>query len=177
MVVLDQFLYGDQILFYAQFFDFMVVSETDMERFHGFQLFSNQPFVSCHIQRIKILLSSSHPQESQGNRIFYGGHGNDRKFVKNRGITMSEGDSGKAFICVLCFQGVREERVAELTRSLRLEEAGKKSVWKLSGGMRKKVEVGKILIQRPPVAIFDEPTSNLDPEMKNLIWDFFNSLE
>ncbi|NVM02060.1 MAG: ATP-binding cassette domain-containing protein [Candidatus Helarchaeota archaeon] len=71
---------------------------------------------------------------------------------------------------------VREKRIAELTKKLRLEEAGKKSVWKLSGGMRKKVEVSKILLQRPKVAIFDEPTSNLDPEMKNIIWDYIKAM-
>ncbi|MFX1451427.1 MAG: ATP-binding cassette domain-containing protein, partial [Promethearchaeota archaeon] len=71
---------------------------------------------------------------------------------------------------------VREKRIAEITKRLRLEEAGKKSVWKLSGGMRKKIEVSKILLQRPKVAIFDEPTSNLDPEMKNIIWRYIKAM-
>ena len=71
---------------------------------------------------------------------------------------------------------IREKRIAELTKRLRLKEAGKKSVWKLSGGMRKKIEVSKILLQRPKVAIFDEPTSNLDPEMKNIIWRYIKAM-
>lgn len=71
---------------------------------------------------------------------------------------------------------IRDKRIAELTKNLRLEEAGKKSVWKLSGGMRKKVEVSKVLLQRPKIAIFDEPTSNLDPEMKNKIWDYIKAM-
>jgi len=71
---------------------------------------------------------------------------------------------------------VREKRINELIKSLRLGDAGKKSVWKLSGGMRKKVEVSKILMQRPNIAIFDEPTSNLDPEMKNMIWDYIKEM-
>ncbi|MHA1299525.1 MAG: ATP-binding cassette domain-containing protein [Candidatus Helarchaeota archaeon] len=71
---------------------------------------------------------------------------------------------------------VRDKRIAELTKNLRLDEAGKKNVWKLSGGMRKKVEVSKILLQRPKVAIFDEPTSNLDPEMKNIIWNYIKEM-
>ncbi|MHA1360853.1 MAG: ATP-binding protein DrrA1-3 family domain-containing protein, partial [Candidatus Helarchaeota archaeon] len=46
----------------------------------------------------------------------------------------------------------------------------------LSGGQKKKIEIAKILLQRPKIAFIDEPTAFLDPYIKKRIWDFIIEL-
>jgi ABC-2 type transport system ATP-binding protein len=51
-----------------------------------------------------------------------------------------------------------------------------KNVHALSGGMRKRVEMAKVLIQRPKVAIVDEPTAQIDIVGKHRIWNMLLEL-
>ena len=68
--------------------------------------------------------------------------------------------------------GLLEARriVREIMEELDLWEHRNKMFSELSGGNRKKVEIAKILIQRPRVAIFDEPTAQLDVIAKHNVW-------
>ncbi|MCC6061799.1 MAG: ABC transporter ATP-binding protein [Desulfurococcales archaeon] len=59
--------------------------------------------------------------------------------------------------------------VREVMEMLDLWEHRNKMFSELSGGTRKKVEVAKVLIQRPRVAIFDEPTAQLDVIAKHIV--------
>ena len=68
------------------------------------------------------------------------------------------------------------KRINELIKSLKLEDYRKIKNWKLSGGTRKKIEVCKVLVAKPKIAIFDEPTAFLDPVMKKIIWDYIKEL-
>ncbi len=74
--------------------------------------------------------------------------------------------------------GVKNPKQAAetLLKKLNLWEARKKLAHELSGGMKKRVEVGKVLIQRPKIAIVDEPTSQIDISGKYQIWDMIRSL-
>ncbi|MGC9009304.1 MAG: ATP-binding cassette domain-containing protein [Sulfolobales archaeon] len=60
--------------------------------------------------------------------------------------------------------------VREVMEELDLWDHRNKMFSELSGGNRKKVEIAKILIQRPRVAIFDEPTAQLDVIAKHNVW-------
>lgn len=51
-----------------------------------------------------------------------------------------------------------------------------KSVHALSGGMRKRVEMAKVLVQRPKIAIVDEPTAQIDVVGKHKIWNMLLEL-
>src|SRR3989475_3889665 len=46
----------------------------------------------------------------------------------------------------------------------------------LSGGQAKRLETAKVLVQRPKLAIFDEPTSQVDLRGKRKIWDKIKEL-
>ncbi len=46
----------------------------------------------------------------------------------------------------------------------------------LSGGQTKRLEVAKLLIHRPPFAIFDEPSSQVDLRGKRIIWEHIRKL-
>jgi ABC-2 type transport system ATP-binding protein len=70
----------------------------------------------------------------------------------------------------------RRRRVEEVLKSLDLWEARKKRTWLMSGGMKKKVEDAKILVQRPSIAVFDEPTAFLDVPSRLLVWKMIRQL-
>ncbi|OTF75870.1 ABC transporter sub-family A-like protein [Euroglyphus maynei] len=46
----------------------------------------------------------------------------------------------------------------------------------LSGGMKRKLQLGMALIGQTSILILDEPTSGLDPEARRVIWDLLISL-
>ncbi len=74
--------------------------------------------------------------------------------------------------------GVKNPRQAAeaMLKELNLWDVRKKLAHELSGGTKKRVEVAKVLIQRPKIAIFDEPTAQVDISGKYLIWDRIRSL-
>ncbi len=70
----------------------------------------------------------------------------------------------------------REERVQSVLRKLDLWDARNKRTWLMSGGMKKKVEDAKVLVQRPRIAVFDEPTAFLDVPSRLLVWKMIREL-
>jgi len=70
----------------------------------------------------------------------------------------------------------RERRVEEVLKALDLWEARNKRTWLMSGGMKKKVEDAKVLVQRPKIAVFDEPTAFLDVPSRLLMWKMIREL-
>jgi len=70
----------------------------------------------------------------------------------------------------------RKRRVKEVLDALDMWEPRRKNVHALSGGMRKRVEIAKILIQRPKIAIVDEPTAQIDIVGKHKIWNMILEL-
>ncbi len=65
----------------------------------------------------------------------------------------------------------REGAIEEILKDLELWEARNKLFMHLSGGQAKRLEVSKLLIQRPKLAIFDEPSSQVDLRGKRKIWE------
>lgn len=70
----------------------------------------------------------------------------------------------------------RNERIPALLRQVNLWENRKKKVWKLSGGMKRRLGIAQALLNDPKVLIIDEPTAGLDPEERlrfyNLLGEF-----
>ena len=58
---------------------------------------------------------------------------------------------------------VIENKIAHLTTQLGLAEHKKKRIRRLSGGQRKRVNIGIELLANPRVLVLDEPASGLDP--------------
>lgn len=70
----------------------------------------------------------------------------------------------------------RKKRVKEVLETLDMWDARRRNVHALSGGMRKRVEVAKVLIQRPKIAIVDEPTAQIDIVGKHKVWNLLLEL-
>lgn len=59
-----------------------------------------------------------------------------------------------------------QEKVAEASRILKLEEYLDRKPKALSGGQRQRVAIGRAIVRGPEVFLFDEPLSNLDAELR-----------
>jgi multiple sugar transport system ATP-binding protein len=59
-----------------------------------------------------------------------------------------------------------ETRVREAARILKLEQLLDRKPSQLSGGQRQRVAIGRAIIRKPTVFLFDEPLSNLDAALR-----------
>ena len=71
---------------------------------------------------------------------------------------------------------VARARGAELLTELGLDDAGDRLVKDYSGGMRRRLDLAASLVASPPVLFLDEPTTGLDPESRNELWDVLRQL-
>ena len=69
-----------------------------------------------------------------------------------------------------------ETRLGELCELLDLSELLDRSVGKLSGGQRRRIDIARSLLHRPEILILDEPTTGLDPQTRRLLWSVVRSL-
>lgn len=67
-------------------------------------------------------------------------------------------------------------RLNELTEILDFKDLLKRSVGKLSGGQRRRIDIARALLHRPRILVLDEPTTGLDPQTRRLIWDVISTL-
>ena len=76
------------------------------------------------------------------------------------------GITGKAF----------ETRLEELSQMLCFGDLVKRTVGKLSGGQRRRIDIARALLHKPGILILDEPTTGLDPQTRKVIWDVIAQL-
>jgi daunorubicin resistance ABC transporter ATP-binding subunit len=67
-------------------------------------------------------------------------------------------------------------RASELLERFGLSHAADRPVKTYSGGMRRRLDVAAALVHRPPVLFLDEPTTGLDPQSRNDLWDMLREL-
>ena len=73
----------------------------------------------------------------------------------------------------------REERRARIDEVLALVELTEKAgvrVQNYSGGMKRRLEIARGLVQQPRVLFLDEPTLGLDAQTRRHIWDYIKKL-
>jgi ABC-2 type transport system ATP-binding protein len=71
---------------------------------------------------------------------------------------------------------VQRERMAELLALVNLSDRADSVVGTLSGGMKQRVSLTVALIHKPRLALLDEPTVGIDPELRLAFWEYFARL-
>src|SRR5512143_2898905 len=69
-----------------------------------------------------------------------------------------------------------EKRIDELLSVVELTQRKPDLIQNFSGGMKRRLEIARGLLHYPRVLFLDEPTLGLDPQTRNTIWDFIDTL-
>ena len=69
-----------------------------------------------------------------------------------------------------------KKRLAELASMLDFENLLNRTVGKLSGGQRRRIDIARAILHKPELLILDEPTTGLDPQTRKLLWDVVRNL-
>lgn len=71
---------------------------------------------------------------------------------------------------------IRKARIKELLEVVGLAERANFTVASFSGGMKRRLELVRSLIHRPKVLFLDEPTTGLDPQARNAVWEYLKKI-
>jgi len=70
----------------------------------------------------------------------------------------------------------RKERIQYLLEKVGLSARANDLVASYSGGMRRRLEIARVLVHRPKILFLDEPTSGLDPQSRRAVWEQLNTI-
>lgn len=69
-----------------------------------------------------------------------------------------------------------KKRLDELAELLDFGDLLKRTVGKLSGGQRRRIDIARALLHKPKILILDEPTTGLDPQTRKILWNVIADL-
>jgi len=64
-----------------------------------------------------------------------------------------------------------QRKTAEILRLIGLEDKANSYARSLSGGMRRRLLLGKALVHSPQILVLDEPTAGVDIGLRQMLWD------
>ena len=79
--------------------------------------------------------------------------------------------------CTACRGGELRARLDELLEQFGLRDRAGELTERLSGGLRRRVELAKGLIHQPQLLLLDEPSTGLDPAARSDLWQYLQSLQ
>lgn len=71
---------------------------------------------------------------------------------------------------------IRDLRVKKLLSDLFLVEKADTIVSKLSGGMKRRLNLALSVVHEPEVVVLDEPSEGLDPQSRRVLWNYIRAL-
>jgi ABC-2 type transport system ATP-binding protein len=71
----------------------------------------------------------------------------------------------------------QKERINRILKLVELEDRANDLLRTYSGGMRRRLELGRGLLHYPKVLFLDEPTVGLDPQTRDHIWKYIKELK
>jgi ABC-2 type transport system ATP-binding protein len=71
----------------------------------------------------------------------------------------------------------REKLIRELLEAVDLTKWADSQVKKLSGGMRRRLEIARGLVHEPQIFFLDEPTTGLDPVSRKAVWAMLEKIK
>lgn len=90
-------------------------------------------------------------------------------------LTVSENIRCQAALYGMSGRELRR-REDEMLRQLGLSDRRAERIDKLSGGLRRRVELAKGMLHRPQVLLLDEPSTGLDPAARSDLWKYLRHL-
>lgn len=70
-----------------------------------------------------------------------------------------------------------ERRAYQVVEFMELTEKTNKAVESLSGGLKRRLTLGRALLNQPELLILDEPTTGLDPYARHMLWQRLRRLK
>ncbi|MBS3786920.1 ABC transporter ATP-binding protein [Candidatus Bipolaricaulota bacterium] len=70
-----------------------------------------------------------------------------------------------------------EQRVESILEDLKLTEKRNSPASELSGGMKRRLNLGMSIVHEPDLVVLDEPTAGLDPQSRHSVWDYIRNLK
>lgn len=71
---------------------------------------------------------------------------------------------------------ILKPRIAELLEQLFLTDKADTLASKLSGGMKRRLNVAMAVVHGPEIVVLDEPSEGLDPQSRRVLWKYIRSL-
>ena len=74
--------------------------------------------------------------------------------------------------------GVRKKdrKTKEILSALKLTDVANGYARRMSGGMKRRLMVGKAMVHSPPILVLDEPTAGVDVELRRHLWEMVQDL-
>ena len=70
----------------------------------------------------------------------------------------------------------RKRKTDEILENLKLTDQRNAYARTLSGGMRRRLLIGKALVHEPEIIILDEPTAGVDIDIRTSVWDYIKRI-
>lgn len=67
-------------------------------------------------------------------------------------------------------------RVDEVIEFVGLSDRSRDPIYKFSGGMKQRVSLACALVHQPDILFLDEPTTGIDPKLRQTFWEHFREL-